>query len=307
MSRKPTPIALFAYDRPAHVAAALESLSRCARLDECCLHVYCDGPRDPSCRDAVGRTREIIRHWAKRLDAHVVERPTNLGLGRSIVTGVTELCERYGRAIVVEDDLQVAPGFVEYLLCALERYADEAGVYQVSGYMFPVEHPPTPDAFFLPLVTTWGWATWKRAWDAFSWDVGDTLAQLADPHVRRRFDLDDSYPYHRLLADRLAGRNDSWGILWWWAVFQANGLVLHPRRSLVWVGGWDGSGTHCGRTGGDPHHLRERTLSARFDPPIVWPTEIAADPAALARVAEHLRGQRTGRSTAPTAQESPVA
>jgi hypothetical protein len=307
MNRKRTPIALFAYDRPAHVVRALESLSGCPRLDECRLHIYCDGPRDSSRWAAVEQTCRLVRDWAHRLGARVVERSENLGLARSIVTGVTELCQEHGRVIVVEDDIEVAPGFLDYMLGALDHYEDAAGVHQVSAYMFPVAHPPTPDAFFLPLVTTWGWATWARAWEVFSWEAGDAVARLSDPAVCRRFDLEDSYPYHRLLADRLAGRNDSWGILWWWAVFQAGGLALHPRRSLVWVGGWDGTGTHCGGSGGDPQDLREQTLAFRFDRPIGLPTEIVMDQAAFARVTGYLRRQRSPRRTPQAVHGGTVA
>jgi len=42
-----TPVAVFAYNRPAHVALALGSLTRCDRLDACTVHVFCDGPKGP--------------------------------------------------------------------------------------------------------------------------------------------------------------------------------------------------------------------------------------------------------------------
>ncbi len=49
-----------------------------------------------------------------------------------------------------------------------------------------------------------------------------------------------------MLEDRLAGRNDSWGILWWYAVSRCGGEVVYPGKSLVWNAGFDGSGVHCG-------------------------------------------------------------
>jgi hypothetical protein len=36
---------------------------------------------------------------------------------------------------------------------------------QVSGYMFPVNLELEEDALFLPLTSTWGWATWKSRWE----------------------------------------------------------------------------------------------------------------------------------------------
>ena len=36
-----------------------------------------------------------------------------------------------------------------------------------AGHMFPVKVKADEDSFFLPFTTSWGWATWKRAWDLF--------------------------------------------------------------------------------------------------------------------------------------------
>jgi hypothetical protein len=194
----------------------------------------------------VRQTRLIVRELALPLHAEVIEREENLGLARSIVGGVTELCERFGRVIVLEDDLVVNPIFVDYMLQGLGRYQHNDTVYQISGFMFPVPNTSGNEAFFMPLATTWGWATWARAWRCFSWEAAyGAVEQLKDRSLRRLFDLDDSYPYTEMLEGRLKGQNDSWGILWWWAVFAANGNVLYPPQSLVVNTGFDGSGTHC--------------------------------------------------------------
>jgi len=292
MPQPRTPIALFAYDRPEHVGRAIESLRRCDRIDECSLHIYCDGPRDPSRTVPVARTRTVVHERTAGLDVQVIQRPTNLGLARSVVTAVTELCRSYGRVIVVEDDFEVYPDFVDFMLQALDRYEDAPCVYQVSGYMFPIEHPRSPDAFFLPLTTTRGWATWERAWRLFDPNPTGVMEELSDPETRRRFDLEDRYPFARMLEDRLCGRNDSWGILWWWVVFLANGLALHPRRSLVRVGGFDGSGTHCGKLDGGGLESRDAAADRRLGRPIVFPSAIEPDPAAMERIAEFVGMQQ---------------
>jgi hypothetical protein len=217
----------------------------------------------------------------------VVHREANMGLSRSIVEGVSELCARYGRAIVVEDDFVLSRNFLAYMLEALDRYSAAQEVLQVSGYMFPVSHRSKPDAFFLPLTTTWGWATWERAWKLFEWQPSG-LERLNDPRIRAAFDLDDAYPYSRMLEDRLAGRNDSWGILWWWKVFSLGALVLHPRVSLLRVGGFDGSGTHCGSG--------PSFSDAAFDDPqwkgaITFQKDIATDSEAFGRIKHFLKGE----------------
>ncbi len=89
-----------------------------------------------------------------------------------------------------------------------------------------------------------------------------------------------------MLRQKLAGAVDSWGILWWYAIFNVGGLVLHPRRSLVWVGGFDGSGTHWGKTPDFWQHGRESFGSKHLSQPLVFPEEIVVDEAAFSKIKE---------------------
>lgn len=294
MSRQQkTPIALFVYNRPDHARVVFESLSLCHRLDECFIRIYCDGPRRPEDSPSVSATRHVAREWASRLNAEVIERETNLGLARSVVGGVSELCDSHGRVIVVEDDLLVSRSFLDYMLTALDRYADATDVYQIAGYMFPVRHAASPDAFFLPLTTTWGWATWARAWRIFDWTPASAVELLQDPEVRRRFNLNNVYPYTEMLEKRLRGENDSWGILFWWAVFNAGGLVLHPRRSLVWNGGFDESGTHCGDQAWSSQSLSEFESDSSATRSFVFPEQVAVDEMAFSKVVRFLKSEQS--------------
>jgi hypothetical protein len=296
MDSSKTPIALFTFNRPEHTHRILSAVARCGRIDECRLFIYCDGPRNQAQSGSVQALRSVVRQWAPRLSAEVVERSHNLGLARSIVTGVTELTQQYGRVIVIEDDLVISPDFFDFMLQALDRYQDDAQIYQISGYMFPVSHPSRPDAFFLPLTTTWGWATWARAWSIFDWNATGWSKRFADPDARRRFDLDtDSRCYSTMLEQRLAGQNDSWGILWWYAVFNAGGLVLHPRLSLVWNGGFDGSGVHCEKATDPRQPLLEEFAHVRLPKPLVLPTRVSVDVEAFNRVKGFFQGRTEDR------------
>ena len=245
MDHRNTPLAVFAYNRPQHLRECLEALAACPGIEQCDVHIFCDGPRGADDEPAVREVRGIAQTWAAVHGAKVEERQQNIGLARSIVSAVTSLCKECGRVIVVEDDLVVAPPFVRYILDGLERFEASPNVYQIAGYMFSARHPPRPECFFLAMVTTWGWATWQRAWVGVDWTASGALAKLQNPQVRRGFDLDGSYPYIEALRARLAGQNQSWGILWWWHVFSHEGVALFPARTLVANKGFDGTGYHC--------------------------------------------------------------
>lgn len=280
------PIALFVYNRPEHTKKTLEHLSQCDLANESELYVFADGAKSDSnseCLDNIARVRQIIADIKCPKYVKIIEREKNIGLAKSIVTGVTELCRKFGRVIVLEDDLIVGRFFLTYMNSALEKYKDNSNVYQVSGYMFPVRNNCKSDAFFLPLITTWGWGTWDRAWEIFDWNPVVALEKLNNIKFRKKFDINGSYPYSKMLQDRLNGKNDSWGILWWWAVFNKNGLTLFPKYSHVNNSGFDGSGIHC-------------TFTTKFNVPLlncstslIFPSNIIANPEVYEKVSKFFR------------------
>ena len=287
-----TPIAFFTYNRPHHTLQALESLSRCKRLDECKIFIYCDGPKCPEQINNVLASQQVVQSFAEKLDADIIIQQKNIGLAQSIVSNVTDLCKRFGQVIVIEDDLIVSHSFIDYMLQALDRYKDEETVYQISGFMLPVDHLRPHDAFFLPFTTTWGWATWNRAWKKFDWNATGYQALFSDKIMRKQFDLDGSYPYYEMLIGRFSGKNDSWGILWWYVVFSLGGLVLYPGRTLVSNKGFDGTGTHCGKSMDYSETPQKMEFNNYRDGQSVkFPEAIAVDEQIFGRVKKYL--QRT--------------
>lgn len=281
----PAPVALFAFRRPAHTRRALESYFANPEARESELHVFCDGPRSDAEREAVSETRAVVRSFAGE-NVRVVERPENMGLARSVMAGVSQLCRDHGRAIVLEDDLVLAPTFLAFLNEALERYRDVEDVFSVSGYMFPVDLTDVDaDAVFLPLTSSWGWATWDRAWRAFATGEASHAALEADAALRRRFDV-GGYPYFEMLESQLRGEIDSWAIRWYATAFLRRGITLFPARSLVTNAGFDGTGVHSG-AGVLPAALARASpfRVSRFPSP-------AVNEVAFARVAGVLRASR---------------
>ena len=240
------PIAFFAYKRPEHTKQSLESLAQNEDAESSELFIFCDAPKKPEDEEAVTQVREVVRskQWCGQV--HIIERAQNLGLANSIIQGVTELCSKYGKVIVLEDDLILSPFFLEYMNKALEIYEKESKVTQVSGYMFPVKLTSDNDAIFLPFTTSWGWATWQRAWQHFDPEMNGYKQIKANKKQKYKFDLNGAFNYFNMLESQIAGKIDSWAIRWYLSTFMLDGLTLFPNKSLVANIGFDGSGTHCG-------------------------------------------------------------
>lgn len=243
------PIVLFVYNRPSHTRQTVEALLKNDLAGESDLFVYADAPKSGAQAEAVREVREYIRTITGFRSVCIVERGKNWGLANSIIDGVTTVVNKYGRIIVLEDDLIVTPHFLDFMNRALDKYENELQVIQVSGFMFPVKIRIKEDALFLPLTTSWGWATWKRAWQLFDPDAKGYAQVKADPALRKRFNLDDSYDYFSMLDAQLAGRVDSWAVRWQLSAFLNDSLTLYPRHSLIVNVGFDGTGTHGTMTG----------------------------------------------------------
>ncbi len=245
----PAPIALFAYNRPAHLTRTLQALRANPLAQESRLYIYSDGPKTPHDEPAVSQVRQVIGRTDGFAEVTLREQPSNIGLGRSIIDGVTELSARYGSVIVLEDDLVVAPGFLTFMNQALEHYKHASRVMTVSGYLFPVEHPEhLASTFLFSVPASWGWGTWHRAWKQFEPDSTKLLAGLNARVDQELFDVDGAYPYFKQLKLHADGKLDVWGVRWYASMFSAKGLCLYPGESLVQNIGMDGSGMHCNRS-----------------------------------------------------------
>jgi hypothetical protein len=246
---KYSPIALFVYKRPDHTRRTLEALMKCPEFSESPLYIFCDGAKRSEDQALVEQTREVVRSLVGDQTA-LIESSHNQGLAPSIITGVTQLLKTYDRIIVLEDDLIVSPKFLEYMNRALELYKDNRQVMQVSGYIFPVrEFTKLSTALFFPYINSWGWATWRDAWQIFDPNVSGYELLETNPYERKRFNLDGYYNFYDVLKLYLSSQVDSWAIRWYWSVFKNNGLTVFPPVTYVVNTGRD-SGTHSSLLGG---------------------------------------------------------
>ena len=248
MEKTYAPILLFTYNRPAHTRQAVESLLRNAEAAESRLYVYSDAARDEQDRAAVDEVRQYVHAIRGFAQVRITEHHENRGLARNIIDGVTEQVNRFGRVIVLEDDLVVAPYFLRFMNDALEMYKDETRVGHIQACDFTGD-PALPPTFLIKWTGSWGWGTWKRAWQLFNPDGRALLSELERRELTRCFDFNGAYRFTRMLRRQIAGKNNSWAIRWNASLFLADVLSLNAGRSLVRNTGFDGSGTHCGGGG----------------------------------------------------------
>lgn len=239
------PIILFVYNRLTHTSRVVKALLANEQASSSDLFIYSDAPKTEQTKKDVEEIRSYLRDIRGFKSITIVERETNLGLAKNIIDGVTSVLNKYGKAIILEDDLLVSPYFLTYMNKALDIYEKEEQVISIHGYVYPVKKS-LPETFFIKGADCWGWATWKRGWDLFCPDGKKLLNEIEKRNLQKEFDFDNSYPYFRMLKRQIEGKNNSWAIRWYASAFLQNKFTLYPGRSLVNQIGVDGSGTHCG-------------------------------------------------------------
>jgi acetyltransferase-like isoleucine patch superfamily enzyme len=245
------PITLFTYNRLESTRRTVEALLRNDLAARSELVVYADGPRRPQDAAQVDELRRYLGTIDGFAKVTVVERETNLGLSRNIVDGVTAVLDRFGKIIVLEDDLLASSNFLRYMNEALDKYASNPDVYSITGYSFTDDAPEVDSTYFLSLTSSWGWATWADRWKVFRKDPAALAEKLKDSRFKRRFDYNDTYDFSGLVALDARGEVDSWAVYWYASVLERGGLTLFPAKRLVQNIGYDGSGTHCGNSGNE--------------------------------------------------------
>ena len=239
------PILLFTYNRPLHTRKTLEALLSNKLCGESELFVFSDGYKNEDDKKDVLKVRELIHSISGFKEIHIVENDHNLGLAKNIIEGVTRIVNQYGKVIVLEDDLITSPYFITFMNESLDKFENEERIGHIHGYFFPI--PQLPEVFLVKWTGSWGWATWKRAWEYFNPDGQALLNELKQRNLTKEFDFDGNYHYTRMLQRQVNGENNSWAIRWNASLFLNNILSLNAGKSLVKNIGFDGSGIHCGK------------------------------------------------------------
>ena len=235
---------MFIYKRATHLEKTLLSLLRCENLEKHSIYVFGDGARFESENAAVLETRLIAEKYLGN-KAEYYYSNKNMGLANSVINGVTKIINKYGCVIVIEDDLVLHSNFLVYMNEALFFYKSDEKVFSVSGYMYNMENEQeSNNALLLPLISTWGWGTWLRAWDFFDINAQSSNLLLKNSVLRKKFDCNNSYPFSYMLERQIAGNIDSWGIRWYLTVYMNNAFTCFPPTTLVLNNGFDNSATH---------------------------------------------------------------
>ena len=274
------PVVLFVYNRPAHTRRTVECLVENHLAAESDLFVFCDGAKNQSDRARVDEVRRYVHDIKGFRSIKIIERDHNMGLARSVISGVSEIFRKYECQIVLEDDLLTASDFLTFMNKVLEYYAQEQRIFSVGGFNHAVTMPNEYeyDGVFSHRSCSWGWGTWKSRWEQVDWEVSDYRdfrRNKAQQNLLNRGGCDLSY----MLDLQMAGAIDSWAIRWAYAHFKHDAVALVSTDSKVYNIGFDGSGVHCRRKS-----TRQAALAGSEKLSWKLPDSVEVDPYFVAKI-----------------------
>ena len=229
------PVVLFVYNRLDHTMNVIDSLAKNFLAKETNLYVFSDAAKTENGLEKVNAVREYIRRtdWKGNFsNVTIIEAEQNKGLAKSIIGGVTRILEKYGKVIVVEDDLILSPYFLQYMNGALDYYKDAEEVWSISGYSFPMRslqrYPH--DVFYSYRGCSWGWATWADRWNLMDWEVSNYDQFSKDEEWQKRFNRGGG-DLSNMLRLQMEGQIDSWAVCWCFEQSNREMYTVYPKYS----------------------------------------------------------------------------
>ncbi|MES2629344.1 MAG: glycosyltransferase family 2 protein [Bacteroidota bacterium] len=239
------PIIVFAYNRPDLLQRTLDSLGQNELISSSEVFIYCDGAKtgaSESDRSRLEATAAVARSFSGPAAVTVTVRETNMGLATSVITGITEIINRFGRAIIIEDDVLLSRYFLRFMNDALTVYENEPKVKSIGSWVYYKDK--FPYSYFLRVPDTIAWATWKKDWEEFEKDPVVLKTELANRNLTDRFNLDGNLDQMRMLNDQIAGRVNSWAIRWAANFILNDKYCFYPKQALAKHIGFAKGATH---------------------------------------------------------------
>lgn len=255
------PVAIFTYNRLDTLIHLIESLKKNSLAKDTDVIIFSDYPKKENALESVLKVRHYLKDINGFKSLKIIERTENFGLAKNIIEGASEIINKYGKIIVLEDDLIISPNFLDYMNQCLDYYKDDEKIFAVSGFCWdlPSLKNIDEDIFLAYRPASWGWATWKDQWSDTDWDVKDYDSFIKDRKAIKKFNR-GGMDMTRMLRHYKEGKNNSWAIRWAYSMNKQDKYCIYPKLSKVQNIGYGLDATHC--TG---EHIHLTTLDSSIN------------------------------------------
>lgn len=244
--RLSTPVALLIFNRPETTIKVLKAI-REAAPDR--LFIIADGPRNNNSEDArlckAARALVNMIDWPCQVSTSFSDH--NLGCGIRPATGISWVFEQVEEAIILEDDCVPHPSFFRFCQELLGKYRDNKRVMHISGCNFMLgRHETKYSYYFSRYSLSGGWATWRRAWENFDFDIREWQKLRSTSWLQHSLGNQKAAWYWKRIFDYVdqGGKAHIWDFQWLFACWLQESLCVTPAVNLISNIGYGANATH---------------------------------------------------------------
>ncbi len=240
------PILFIIFNRPRTTKKVFEVIRKIKPTQ---LFIAADGPRRTKEGEKIicDQTRSLVLNmidWPCKVTSLFLEE--NIGCGKAVCNAITWFFDHVDEGVILEDDCLPDLSFFSYCSTLLERYRFNDKIMHIGGnnFQFGIKRGDG-DYYYSFFSHNWGWATWKRAWKYFEYDLEGQkklirkIYKVSFKHNKSfiKF-LDNRFPEIRL------PQNHIWDIQWHFSLVKNTGIAIIPNQNLVQNIGFGNDGTH---------------------------------------------------------------
>jgi len=266
-----TPVLLLIFNRPDTTKQVFEAIRE---FQPSKLFVAADGPRPnkPGEYEKCEEARRIATAVDWDCEVKTFFRDSNVGCGIGPAGGISWFFQCVEEGIILEDDCLPSPLFFRFCSELLERYRDDKRVMQIGGSNFIEESIRDKDYsyYFSNHNNTWGWATWKRAWDLYDFDMSNYDLIKSSGYLANCFTYHHEFTFFKWILDRTYA--DIQHVSWWdyqWELARRinSGIVIVPQCNLIINIGLRADATHTVNEKGTGSKLKFEELTFPLNHP----------------------------------------
>ncbi|MHC5916370.1 MAG: glycosyltransferase family 2 protein [Nostoc sp.] len=240
-----TPVAFLIFNRPDTTQKVFEAI-RQAKPPK--LLVVADGPRSdrPGEAEKCAATRAIIDDVDWECEVLTDYSDVNLGCKKRVSSGLYWVFSQVEEAIILEDDCLPHPSFFPFCEELLERYREDNRIAVISGQNVQFGRQRTDYSYYFSRYNhCWGWASWRRAWKNFDYDM-NLWPLIRDNGSLKDILKDESAVKYwtKIFQCTYDEKTNSWAYRWMFSCWIQNQLSILSNVNLVSNIGFGNEGTN---------------------------------------------------------------
>ncbi len=249
-----TPVLFLLYNRPDF---ALKVFQQIRRVKPKKLYICVDGAKDlnddlnvEECRNV-----EFMVDWP--CEIHRLYRSENLGCKDSVSNGISWFFKFESKGIILEDDCLPNDSFFHYCEELLNYYENDTSIGHISGANFLHKNNNEESYYFSNYSYSWGWATWRRAWQLYDKELKELPSTLNNNlYTKLNLSFKEKAYWNSRLIKTYLNKIDTWDYQWLYTLWTNNLKSIVPTKNLISNIGFDTRSTHTAIINPNVSHLK---------------------------------------------------